>query len=127
MMSDDKELFDLKSIDNSLVKQLAQNILPNCNTVLHYIYNKQSIVKDMYDMSNIEGEQFNIPFICNLNGKSPIDKCITNKEYKVADLFLQKLSDQSIDHHGKAIANGLSLAISLNLPSVGSYLDARFK
>lgn len=39
-------------------------------------------------MSKLEGEEFNIPFICNLSEQSPIDKCISSKEYKNADVFL---------------------------------------
>lgn len=48
------------------------------------------------------------------------------KEYKTADLFLQRLADAPLDHHGRAIINILPEAIIQGLQSVGEYIDKRF-
>jgi len=48
------------------------------------------------------------------------------KEFKTADLFLKKLANAPIDHHGRAVVSSLSMAIDQGLTSVDTYLSSRF-
>ena len=69
-----------------------------------------------------------IPFIPNFYGKTPLHYCIEGdaEETKVADYFLRDfLANSPIDHHGRAIAGIISECIEKEVPSIGSYLDAR--
>lgn len=103
--------FSLEDVDNSQIKMLSYNIFPWCNTALHYAALKQDIVKEFYDYSEIEGEEFEVPFLNNLDYMSPMHLCMSNKEFKTADLLFQKLADAPIDHHSRAVVNTLSIAI----------------
>jgi hypothetical protein len=46
---------------------MVLNILPRCNSVLHYVVDKANYIKEIYRMSEIKGEEFEIPFIINLD------------------------------------------------------------
>lgn len=55
---------------------LAYNIFPWCNTVLHYAYKKQDIVKSIYINSEKKDEEFEVPFLNNLDTMSPMHLCM---------------------------------------------------
>lgn len=105
---------------------LVYNIFPGCNTSLHYAFQKPPIIKGIYDYSVSKEEPFEVPFIKNLKGESPLHLCLKKKEFKTADLLLQKLADAPLDHHGRVIIDVLHEAISQGLESVGDYIDKRF-
>ena len=71
-----------------------------------------------------------IPFIPNIDGKTPLHLSIDgeHQEIRVADFFLTELlPDMPLDHHGRAIANIIHTCINKGVPSVGFYLDSRLK
>ncbi len=74
MKSKAESEFTLSSIDNSQVKQIAFNILPGCNTILHHIVKKQKFIKELYAISKGD-DKFDPPFLCNLEGATPLDLC----------------------------------------------------
>ncbi len=86
MLRDDKN-FSLQKIDSTFVRQLLYNILPGCNTVLHYVVTKQNLIRELYACSEGENAGFQIPFLSNIVGESPIHLCISKQELKNADLF----------------------------------------
>jgi len=45
------------------------------------------MIKELYEMSQTKGDEFEVPFIDNVNGDSPLDLCMKKSEYKNADLF----------------------------------------
>jgi ankyrin repeat protein len=65
----------------------------------------------MFEMSEIKGAQFELPFIQNLDGKSPLHICIDNGEDKTADYMLRQLFNTPIDHHGRALIDYIPVAI----------------
>jgi len=90
---------------------LVYNIFPWCNTVLHYAASKPDIIKELYEYSEMEDEEFEVPFLNNLDTISPMHLCMTNKEFKTADLLFEKLANAPLDHHSRAVVNTLSIAI----------------
>ena len=59
--------FCLEEIDNSQIEMLVYNIFPWGNTALHYAVTKQDIIKELYANSEREGEEFEVPFLNNMD------------------------------------------------------------
>lgn len=78
----------MDSIDNSQIELMVYNIFPSCNTALHYVSQKQNVIKQIYNHSENPAAKFEIPFIINLYGESPIHVCMANKEFKTVDFYL---------------------------------------
>ena len=70
---------------------------------------------------------FFVPFIKDSDGKSPLHLCMETKNFKIADIILSNLTEEGLDNHGRAIFDVLPDVIRNGLPSIGTYLDARFK
>lgn len=119
--------FSLDEVDNSQIEKLVYNIFPLCNTVLHYATMKNSIVKQIYAYSEVKGQEFEVPFLMNIEGNSPMHICMDRKEFKTADFLFFKLAHSPIDHHGRALVSTLATAIEHGLENVDTYLNSRFK
>ena len=107
---------------------LLLNIFPKGNTILHFAYKYIGLYKRFYQViteNQVDGEQFEIPFINNFDGLTPLHKCLDNKNYKSADILLQTLANTPLDSHARAIVEILPELIEQNLQSMKSYLDAR--
>lgn len=87
---------------------------------------KNDIIKQIYENSERKDEEFEVPFLNNMDRTSPMHLCMINKEFKTADLYFEKLADAPIDHHSRAVVNALAIAIDQNLQNVGDYIDKRF-
>lgn len=62
----------------------------------------------------------------NLDKKSPISIMFDLKEYKNIEFLLEQLGKEPIDHHTRALADCIPLAIMYGFNSVGPYMDKRF-
>lgn len=62
----------------------------------------------------------------NFEGKTPLHLCLQNKNFKSADIILQKLCNDPIDSHARAINDVLPDLVAAELPTIGTYLDSRF-
>jgi hypothetical protein len=97
--------------------------------VIHYAVKKLDLIIRIYDMAEKQkekGKEFVIPFIKNIDGLSPLHKCFELRNYKSAEVFIEKLKNDSIDNHGRAIATALPLCVAFKLSSLPEYFDSRF-
>ena len=69
---------------------------------------------------------FEIPFMLNFENKTPLHLCIENANFKSADIILQKLCNDPLDSHARAINDLIPRIVEAELPSIGAYLDSRF-
>ena len=74
----------------------------------------------------MKGEEFEIPFILNLDKKSPISVCFDIKQYKNVEFFLKTLKNCSLDHHTRVMLDCIPEAIKLGFQEIGPYMDSRF-
>ena len=52
--------------------------------------------------------------------------CLENENYKSADIILQKLCNDPLDSHARAINELVPKLVEAELPNLGAYLDSRF-
>ncbi len=97
------------------LQTLSLNIFPNGDTILHYAHKDLYIIRRFYkviekedtrrrEIAEEEGTNvtnFEIPFIRNFDGDTPIHLCIKNENYKSADVILSKLCNTGIDSHSR--------------------------
>jgi hypothetical protein len=112
--------FNIKRYLPEEIMVLALNIFPHGKTVLHYAYQKLHIVRRFYKVIEHEVKKekekqaasdqdvsstgyFEIPFLRNFDGNTPLHLCIQNKNVKSADIILSKLCGDAIDSHARAI------------------------
>jgi len=79
---------------------------------------------------------FEIPFLKTFSGKengdgsdiglTPLHLCINSGNFKSADIILQKLCNDPIDSHSRAINDLIPQLVEAELPSLGKYFDSRF-
>lgn len=135
--------FNIKRYPSEEIKILALNIFPQGKTVLHYAYKNLHIVRRFYKViehdilkqkqiaaaSELEDTghlYFDIPFMKDFDEKTPMHLCMDNENYKSADIILQKLCNDKIDSHSRAINDILPQLVTAELTSLGNYLDSRF-
>lgn len=70
---------------------------------------------------------FEVPFLQDFYGDSPLHLCIKGNNYKSADILLGNLQNLALDSHSRAIYDLLPKFVENGLPSFGPYLDARFR
>jgi hypothetical protein len=70
---------------------------------------------------------FHIPFLMNMDAKSPIHLCNEGKEYRYINVMLEYLAGYDIDHHSRAIYDTLPVMVSHSLPNYIPYLESRIK
>lgn len=117
-------------IDNSQIELLCYNILPGGNTVLHMLCRNYEQIKRIFEVAHPNEENFSqisihIPFIQNLEHKSPMHICKEEQDIKTMDTMLRYLSGYGLDHHSRAIIDIIPSAIEKQLPALLPYLDSR--
>ncbi len=108
--------FNIKIYHPNEIKIVALNIFPKGNTILHYAYKNLRIIKKFYHIieEDIEKEKdqikdsqkvvgFQIPFMKNFEGKTPLHICLENNNLRSADVILSKLKKEEIDSHARSI------------------------
>lgn len=134
--------FNIKRYHPEEIKVLALNIFPQGKTVLHYAYKNLHIIQRFYRVIDSEikkeiaaaslnddtenGGVFEIPFLKDFNGNTPLHLCIQGKNLKSADIMIDKLCNDPLDSHARAINDLLPQLVEAELPSLGSYFDSRF-
>jgi hypothetical protein len=136
--------FNIKRYHPEEIKILALNIFPRGRTLLHYAYQNLGIVRRFYkvidqevakakeaneakDQDGSNAGYFEIPFLRNFDGKTALHMCIESESFKSADIILSKLCNDPIDSHARAINDLLPTLVENELPSIGTYLDSRFR
>lgn len=66
-----------------------------------------------------------VPFLQNMEEKSPIHLCSESTEYRYINMFLEYLQKYPIDHHSRAIADEYHTMIEHKLPNFIPYLESR--
>ncbi len=131
--------FNIKKYHASDLQTLSLNIFPNGETILHYAHKHLYIIRRFYKVIEREDTRrrkkaededcnmtnFEIPFIKNFNGDTPIHLCIKNENYKSADVILSKLCNTDIDSHSRQIVDCLPGMIKADIPSLKLYFDSR--
>ncbi len=75
--------------------------------MLHKCVKYFEVIKFMHKITTKE-DDFYVPFIKNLQGKTPLHLCVEKEadELRLAEYFLgEMLPKMPLDHHGKAIAD----------------------
>jgi hypothetical protein len=68
-----------------------------------------------------------MPFIMNLDQKSPIHLCRDTMDFRAINMFLEYLAGYGIDHHSRAIVDELHFMIEHKMTNILPYLDSRLK
>ena len=60
---------------------MIYNMLPGGNTAIHLLYKKGDVIKRIFEICHEENpdigkEKYEVPFLRNLNGFSPIHLCL---------------------------------------------------
>lgn len=66
-----------------------------------------------------------VPFLQNMEEKSPVHLCSESTEYRYINMFLEHLQLYSIDHHSRALADEYHTMIEHGLPNFIPYLESR--
>lgn len=69
--------------------------------------------------------KYEVPFLVNFEGKSPMDILNEKKDYKGMDMMLGYLAGYDYDHHSRAIHHTLPVLIERELPQIGFYINSR--
>ena len=122
------EKLSLEDIDEMMLKQMCYNILPLCETILHKIVLNGAMVRQLYEISRPSGsEGFEIPLIPDIKERTALSLCVKQKEFNTAEIIIGNLANEQIGHHARFISNDIDNLVKEGIPSVGKYLDARFK
>ena len=87
---------------------MIYNILPGGNTTLHALFKKGDTLKRLLEICHTVDfdemkAKYEVPFMNNLEGDSPIHLCLKHFEYRTINMFLEFLSEYGIDHHSRAL------------------------
>lgn len=115
--------YDADNLSNEEIQLLCLNILPNCNTLLHKIAHNLKFLRQIFE--RLSSSEFVIPFIKNMEGLSPVQVCLANRNYKGIEIFLANIQNFPIDSHGRVLIENLSDCVNLKISSVGPYIDSR--
>lgn len=126
------EEIDADQIDNEQVQRLIYNVLPGGNTFLHVLADKSDVIETILDICQPNAEdrseiKYEVPFLVNFEGKSPMDILNDQKDYKGLDMMLQYLSGYDYDHHSRAMQTVLHVLVEHELPTFNSYLESRMQ
>lgn len=114
-----------RQIDEDLLKQLCLNILPGCKTILHYLTKQTQELTYILSSVPVSSLDFEMPFIKDLKGMTPLHYCLNKGDFKTADLFINYLSNAPLDHHSRQIIDILPELVNKDLPSLLTYFDRR--
>ena len=126
----ENEEIDADQIDNEQVQRLIYNILPGGETFLHKLADKSDVIETIMDICHPNAEDrseitYEVPFLVNFEGKSPMDILNEKKDYKGLDMMLQYLAGYDFDHHSRAIFHTLPTLLERELPTIGEYINSR--
>lgn len=91
LLSDTRKKVSFKKFNPQEIKLLLLNIFPRANTVIHMSTKNLKIIKKFYQIINEQNKDenfFEVPFINNLEGETPLHLCLKKENYKSADLIL---------------------------------------
>ncbi len=119
-----------EQVDDFQIKQLLYNIFPNGETILHMLCKKGSLMEKMITSAHTNPMDksecdFDVPFNCNFDKKTPIHICAENNDYKTINMLLEYLTAYGIDHHSRAIIDQMPGIVEHELPALMSYFDSR--
>lgn len=121
--------YDINQLSQDRLRELCLNIFPQGNTILHYLYNQPDELKNLYeamnDPENGQSYKYQIPFIKNFDGLSPMHKCLNEENYGAINSMLLLIKDDPIDNHSRAIVDILPKLVEAELPGLREYLKAR--
>lgn len=66
---------NLKKVDVELARIMLLSILPTCDTMLHKCVKHFEVIKFVHKITTKE-DDFYVPFIKNLQGKTPLHLCV---------------------------------------------------
>eukprot|EP00347_Sterkiella_histriomuscorum_P016371 403353446 len=131
LAQDDSSIEFMKRLGHQVIRLLCLNIFPGGYNILHYIYNKSNLLKELYQVIELSNTSppieymFNIPFLKSFNGESPLHMCKVAKNEQAADIFLQLLKYDEVDNHSRAICGLIPYMIQMELPSLDDYFKSR--
>jgi hypothetical protein len=75
---------------------------------LHILADKSDVLEEIFNICHPNPEdrseiKYEVPFLINFDGKSPMDILKKQKDFKGMDMMLHYLSAYHIDHHSRAI------------------------
>jgi hypothetical protein len=122
----------VQHLDEEIIEMMYYNILPHGNTVLHIIHDNGDLMEELLQAAHQDKEDrskitIHIPFLPNMEGQSPIHKCVESQEYRYINVILEYLAGYDIDHHSRAIVDCLSVMVEHELPNFIPYLESRIK
>ena len=126
----ESEEIEAYQIDNEQVQRLIYNILPGGNTFMHVLADKSEVIEEILEVCQPNAEdrseiKYEVPFLVNFEGKSPMDILNDKKDYKGLDMMLQYLAGYDYDHHSRAMQTVLHVLVEHELPSFNPYLESR--
>jgi len=95
----------ISQIDKITIAELCLNIMPGGNTILHELSSHGDLINEIYKLSQPKSDKpeiikFHIPFINNIEGISPMERC---SDAKTQNSLLAYLRGYGIDHHSRSI------------------------
>ncbi|CDW84989.1 wd-40 repeat protein [Stylonychia lemnae] len=114
-------------LDQKCIEQLLLTILPGGNTILHLLCDKEDALIELMQIAHSKDGKIllHMPFIPNIDGETPIHRCIKKSDFKSIDVMLKYLKLYPIDHHSRAIKDLYQSFIDQKLPEFIPYLDSR--
>lgn len=98
----------VSSLDDEIIELIFYNILPHGNTVLHAAHENGDLLIQLLQAAHSDPEDrqtpvIHIPFLKNIEGKSPIHLCVEGEQFRYINDMLEYLARYDIDHHSRAI------------------------
>lgn len=83
-------------LDDEIIENIFYNILPHGNTVLHVVHDNGDLMEELLKRAHPNEEdrskiEIHIPFLKNLDEKSPIHLCAEGREYRYINVMLEYL------------------------------------
>lgn len=66
-----------------------------------------------------------MPFLRNLEGKSPFNLLEERQDFRSMNMILEYLAYYGVDHHSRAMIDSLPVCVEHSLPNLNDYLDSR--
>jgi hypothetical protein len=121
---------DIENLDDNVIEKLLYTVLPGGNTIIHKLCDQEETLMKLFKIANPRKDdeieiKYHVPFLPNLDGKSPLHICKEKEDYKSLGAILKYLQHYPIDHHSRAIKDLMPLFIEKQLPELLDYLDTR--
>ena len=98
--------------------------MPGCKTIIHK-FNENIELSQFLSKIAVNAENFEMPFIADLKGKTRLHYCLENQDVKTAGILINYLADAPLDHHSREIVNLIPDLVRLKVPYLTNYLDKR--